>query len=176
MNNIITEEIKHNQTWDEWLMRGVYWAASKSKDKKTHIGALIVKDNRILSTGFNGLPAKVRDLDERLERPLKYLYVSHAERNAIYTAAKHGISTDGCVLYTNALPCSDCVKGIIQSGISEIVVHTQFNDYCKIISRPEWEKHAEISNVMLNESGVYVRSFDMILGINSYIDGKQIEI
>jgi len=94
--------------WNEWFLQGVYWVASKSKDPKTKIGALIVKDKRIISTGFNGIPIGVNDDDElRHQRPEKYKWYEHGERNAIYAAARYGINTDGAILYTNALPCAD---------------------------------------------------------------------
>ena len=112
-----------NIGWNEWFMQGVYWVASKSKDPKTRIGAILVKDNRIISTGYNGLPQGVLDKPDRLERPLKYLFISHAERNALYSAAKYGITTEDSVLYTNALPCTDCMKGVIQSVQGSALVY-----------------------------------------------------
>ena len=73
--------------WNHWLMQGVYWVASKSKDPMTKIGALIVKDRRIVSSGYNGIPSGVNDaLEARSQRPDKYKWYEHGERNAIYAA------------------------------------------------------------------------------------------
>jgi len=75
--------------WNVWFMQGVYWVASKSKDPKTKIGALIVKDTRIISTGYNGIPIGVDDnVETRHQRPEKYKWYEHGERNAIYAAAR----------------------------------------------------------------------------------------
>ena len=162
--------------WNEWFMQGVYWVASKSKDPKTRIGAILVKDNRIISTGFNGLPQGVLDKPDRLERPLKYLYVSHAERNALYSAARHGIVTENSVLYTNALPCTDCMKGLIQSGIKNIYIHKQFEDECGKITRIEWEKHKSISMQMCKEADIQLHEINIKLGIETLLDGKIITV
>lgn len=171
------EENKNHLSWTEWYMRGVYWIASKSKDPRTKIGAILVKNNRIISTGYNGFPQSVKeDIKDRWERPLKYLFVSHGERNAIYAAAKHGSPTEGCTIYTNALPCSDCMKAIIQSGITKVVIHKQFEDHCKNVNRPEWEKHAEVSMMMSKESGVDIEIADYFLNIETLFVGKIIKI
>jgi len=75
--------------WHDWFLQGVYWVASKSKDPKTKIGAILVKDRRIISTGYNGIPIGVDDkIDVRNQRPEKYKWFEHAERNSIYSAAK----------------------------------------------------------------------------------------
>jgi len=150
--------------WNEWFLQGVYWVASKSKDPKTKIGALIVKDKRIISTGFNGIPIGVNDDDElRHQRPEKYKWYEHGERNAIYAAARYGINTDGAILYTNALPCADCARGIIQSGINDVYIHRQFND-------------DNATFTMFNESGVKIFAIDKVLGCKAYFDGKVFDI
>lgn len=163
--------------WNEWFLQGVYWVASKSKDPKTKIGALIVKDKRIISTGYNGIPIGVDDtIETRNERPEKYKWYEHGERNAIYAAAKYGIDTKGSILYTNALPCADCARGIIQSGIKEVYVHKQFNDMCELAQREQWKGHDNVTFTMLNEAGVQIHSIDKIIGCKAYFDGKQFDI
>lgn len=110
-------------TWDEYFIRMAFLVASKSKDTSTKVGAVIVgPDHEVRSTGYNGFPRKVKDdVLERLERPEKYLWVVHAEQNAIYNAARVGIATNGCTMYLNWEPCSICAGAIIQAGIIEIV-------------------------------------------------------
>jgi dCMP deaminase len=72
--------------------------------------------------GWNGFPRGVDDdVDERHERPAKYLWTEHAERNAIYNAAAIGAATAGCTMYLPWYPCTGCARAIIQSGISEVV-------------------------------------------------------
>ena len=163
--------------WNEWFLQGVYWVASKSKDPKTKIGALIVKDKRIISTGFNGIPIGVADKNEiRNERPEKYKWYEHGERNAIYAAARYGINTDGAILYTNALPCADCARGIIQSGIKDVYIHRQFNDLCNAAQREHWKGHDNATFTMFNEAGLNILAIDKVLGCKAYFDGKEFDI
>ncbi len=169
--------MKDNTSFINWFMEGVYWVASKSKDPKTKIGAILVKDRRIISTGYNGIPIGVDDrLSIRNERPEKYKWFEHGERNAIYSAAKHGISTEGSVLYTNALPCADCARGIIQSGIEEVYIHKQFNDLCNAAQREQWKGHDNATFTMFNEAGVKVFMIDKTLGCVAYFDGKEFQV
>ena len=163
--------------WNEWFLQGVYWVASKSKDPKTKIGALIVKDKRIISTGFNGIPIGVNDDNElRHQRPEKYKWYEHGERNAIYAAARYGINTDGAILYTNALPCADCARGIIQSGIKDVYIHRQFNDLCNEAQREQWKGHDNATFTMFNEADVKIFAIDRVLGCKAYFDGKVFDI
>ena len=162
-------------TWDEWFMRMVYVVASKSKDKSSKIGSIIVNHNQIVKIGYNGFPSGVDDnVIERHARPAKYSFTSHSESNAILFAAKDGVKTDGCILYTNGLPCKDCAKDIIQSGIKTVIYHKQFddkwNDYD--FKREHWAGHDHITTTMFNESGVSTKIFDKVLNVKSMIDGK----
>jgi len=163
--------------WHDWFLQGVYWVASKSKDPKTKIGAILVKDRRIISTGYNGIPIGVDDkIDVRNQRPEKYKWFEHAERNSIYSAAKHGINTDGAILYTNSLPCVDCARGIIQSGIKCVYIHQKFNDLCNAAQREQWKGHDNATFTMFNESGVEVHTVPRILGCKAYFDGKVFDV
>lgn len=163
--------------WNVWFMQGVYWVASKSKDPKTKIGALIVKDKRIISTGYNGIPIGVNDDNKnRHQRPEKYKWYEHGERNALYAAAKYGIDTNDATLYTNALPCADCARGIIQSGIKNVYIHQQFNDLCNATQREQWKGHDNVTFMMLNEADVNVFVVDRVLGCKAYFDGKIYEL
>jgi len=163
--------------WHEWFMQGVYWVASKSKDPKTKIGALIIKDKRIISTGYNGIPIGVDDNNEsRHQRPEKYKWYEHGERNAIYAAAKYGIDINGAFLYTNALPCADCARGIIQSGIKEVYIHQQFNELCNTTQREQWKEHDNTTFSMFVESDVKVIIINKILGCKAFFDGKEYDL
>lgn len=112
-------------TWDEYFIRIAMEVAKKSKDDSTKVGCVIVGEHHnVLSTGFNGFPRGVdEDLLLRWVRPTKYLFVEHAERNALYNAARHGVRLEGATAYLNweACPCTDCARGFIQSGIRAVV-------------------------------------------------------
>lgn len=145
--------------WDEYFIGLTYQVADKSKDKSTHVGAIIVgPDNEIRSTGYNSQPRGAQDnLDERHLRPEKYLWFEHAERNAIYNAARMGTALKGCKIYLNYLPCPDCMRGVIQSGITEVIIHKNFPGAETITN---WNDQFERSNVMAHECGVKIRFWD----------------
>lgn len=156
-------------SWDEYMVTIAMAVAQKSKDPSTKVGAVIVGEHRnIISTGFNGFPRGVREhvkscgphpgLDEeRWSRPAKYLRVEHAERNAVFNAARHGIRLEGSRMYLNwePCPCTDCARAIIQSGIIEVVgPDIPFGGVGKGI-------HYDVDDVaksMLSEAGVATRT------------------
>lgn len=112
--------------WDDYFCSMLPLVASKSKDNSVKIGAIIVgPDHEIRSTGYNGFPRGIIDKPARFERPEKYVWTEHAERNAIYNAARIGVSLKDCTLYLNWWPCPDCARGIIQVGIKEVIIHTK---------------------------------------------------
>lgn len=168
METIIKSEI----SFDEYFMRMVYLVASKSKDPSSKIGAILVKNGNVVSSGFNGLPQKVIDFSSRyLNKEIKYQMVAHAECNSIYYAARHGISTAGASLYTNGLVCCECSKAVIQAGITRIIYHEQFagmND--------KWIKSVEFSKIMLDEAGVKIDIFDKKLGLTALCNGDSIKV
>jgi dCMP deaminase len=123
------------------------FVADFSEDKSKQVGAVIVRDNRVISQGYNGLPTGVLLNEERQERPLKYSFFEHGERNAIYTAAKMGHAVNGSTMYCNWYPCTDCARAIIQSGIIRLVT-----------SRPDpessWIESMMAAETMMLEAGV----------------------
>lgn len=112
-------------SWDEYFMGIAMLSALRSKDPSTQVGACIVNsDKKILSMGYNGMPRCCSDDEfpwERSGNPLdsKYLYVCHAELNAILNYDSGNVR--GCTVYTTLFPCNECAKAIIQSGIAEVV-------------------------------------------------------
>ena len=115
--------------------------AQRSDCLKRQVGAIIVKDNHILSTGYNAAPEGIKGCNERgfcnrqdshQGENLCLCMSSHAEQNAIALAAKHGISCEGATIYINLFPCSSCMKSIINSGIKEIVYREKYNDQLSV--------------------------------------------
>ncbi len=112
-------------SWDEYFMGIAVLSSMRSKDPSTQVGACIVNtDKRILSMGYNGMPRCCSDdeypwdkTDSALDS--KYLYVCHAELNAILNCAFGSVR--GCTVYTTLFPCNECAKAIIQSGIAEVI-------------------------------------------------------
>ena len=112
-------------SWDEYFMGVAELSAMRSKDPSTQVGACIVsQDNKIMSVGYNGMPKSCSDDKfpwDREGSPLdtKYLFVCHAELNAILNY--RGGSLEGSKVYTTLFPCNECAKAIIQAGFSEII-------------------------------------------------------
>lgn len=111
-------------TWDEYFMGIAILSSQRSKDSNTQVGACIVDaNNKIVSLGYNGMPIGCSDDNMPWDRdgePLdtKYMYVCHAELNAILNS---NMALQGTILYVTLFPCNECAKAIIQSGIREIV-------------------------------------------------------
>lgn len=186
-------------SWDQYFMTLTYVVAMKSKDERTKIGALIVgADHEIMSTGFNGIPRGVYDdvklvqkrrteqlpflpllkYMDRHERPEKYNWYEHAERNAIYNAARMGLSTLKTTMYTNGVPCVDCARGIIQAGINRVIVHQQWEDRGKYIENKKWRESSERTNEMFEEAMVELKflSEKIVDKITGLSDGNVIEL
>lgn len=162
------------ENWDEWFMAHVYLAASKSKDIRTKIGAVLVKDKRIISNGYNGFACGVADSKERYEnKELKYQFIVHAEHNSILQCARFGTSSNGSTLYTQGIACAECCKALIQGGVAEIVCHKQWPN---LTHSQKWVDSIAISNIMLEEAGIKIRWLDKILGLKGFLDGKEIDV
>jgi dCMP deaminase len=132
------------------------WASCYQSDRK--IGAVIVKNKRILTTGYNGAPAGIKTCVERGECLRKkrgiesgtrqeLCYAIHAEQNAIIQAAKLGISIQDATLYCTHQPCVICAKMIVNSGISRVVYREGYPD--------------EFAREMLKEGGVSLERFEL---------------
>ena len=143
--------------WIEYFLQIAETVKLKSKDQRTQIGAVIVgSDNEIVSTGYNSFPRGINDdIQERQERPEKYYWFEHAERNAIYNAARIGVSTLNTTMYmTCDISCADCARGIINAGISKIVFSKSNKPWNTI-----WKDSAERSIQMFKEAGIDVKYF-----------------
>jgi dCMP deaminase len=141
--------------WVEYFLNIAEQVKLKSKDQSTQIGAVIVgEDKEVLSTGYNSFPRGLDDsLQERQERPEKYFWMEHAERNAIYNAARIGVSLKNSTIYlTSGLPCMDCARGIVNSGIKTV--------YCKQVcttkNKDKWDESQKKSLELLRECDIDV--------------------
>lgn len=108
-------------SWPEFHMLTAEFFAQRSKDPSTHVGAVAVDaSNSILETGYNGLPRRVRDLDERMVRPEKYLWTAHAEANLVSAAARPRL--EGSTVFVTHLCCSRCAGQLINAGVTRVVI------------------------------------------------------
>ena len=113
-------------TWDEYFMSIALLSAKRSADPSTQVGACIVdSNNKVVSIGYNGMPRGIDDSDLSWNRngtdlDSKYLYVCHAEFNAILNT-RDGSQLKGCRVYVTLFPCNECAKAIIQTGIKKVI-------------------------------------------------------
>ncbi len=131
-------EIKERPEWDSYFMAITILVSKRSTCIRRSVGAVIVKDKRILSTGYNGAPSgiahciEVGCLRDQLKVPSGEKHELcrgiHAEQNAIIQAAFHGVSIKGATLYCTNQPCSICAKMIINAGIKNIFYQEGYDD------------------------------------------------
>ncbi|OMI06305.1 CMP deaminase [Bradyrhizobium brasilense] len=143
--------------WDRRFMELAATIGSWSKDQSAKTGCIIVgPDKLIRSTGFNGFVRGVDDnVASRHERPAKYSWTEHAERNAIYNAARLGVSLLGCTIYINWFPCIDCARAVVQAGIIRLVgLEPDRTD-------PKWGADFEFALAMFDEVELEVALFDL---------------
>lgn len=147
--------------WDEYFKGIAEVVKQKSKDESTKIGAVIVGgDNEIISTGYNSFPRGLDDdVEERQQRPEKYSWFEHAERNAIYNAARIGVSVKDSTMYlTCGIPCVDCARGIINSGIKNIYC-VKGEHISHGLKGTHWNENIQKAKKMLVECGVNIHYY-----------------
>lgn len=137
-------------SWDEYFSSIAGLVATRSTCLRRNVGAVVVKNKQVLTTGYNGAPSGITHCDERgcLREKLKVpsgqrheiCRALHAEQNAFLQAARHGVSLEGATLYITIRPCSICARMIINAGIKKIVFKGDYPD--------------ELALEFLNEAGV----------------------
>lgn len=140
---------------DEYFMEMAQLVSSRSTCLRRRVGAVIVKEKRVLSTGYNGSPKGTKHCEElgcirvRMNVPSGTRHELcrgvHAEQNAVTQAAYFGVSVDGATIYTTTYPCSMCAKILINAGIREIVYSEGYAD--------------DLSKELLGEAGIKIREY-----------------
>jgi dCMP deaminase len=156
-NEVAEEVLDKRPGWDEYFMEIAYQVSRRTTCLRRAVGAVIVKDKRILATGYNGVPVGIEHcltrgcLRTQMGIPSGEKHELcrglHGEQNAIIQAAKHGISIGGASIYITTQPCIICAKMLINAGIQEIIFDADYPD--------------ELTRGMLDESGVIVRRFSI---------------
>jgi dCMP deaminase len=141
-------------SWDQYFMNIAHVAAERSSCSRRHVAAVIVKDKRVISTGYNGTPRGVKNCDDggcprcnsdvASGHGLDECLCCHAEENSIVQAACHGISINEASIYTTYSPCLLCAKMIINAGIKEVIFHQRYSI-------------DSTSSQLLNDAGVTLR-------------------
>lgn len=138
-----------SEKWDRRFLNLAKHISEWSLDPSTKVGAVAVKDRRVLATGYNGLPRGIADLPGRLNnRDEKYLRTVHAEANIVAQAARFGIDLFGTTVYVwPFLPCCNCTTLMIQAGVRRIIVP-------ELPIPDRWQSNFDLSREMLQEAGV----------------------
>lgn len=152
-SNVVTEKNKRRPDWDNYFLDIVELVSKRSTCLRRAVGAGLVRDSRILATGYNGAPSKLQHcldigcLREQLKVPSGERHELcrglHAEQNAIIQAALHGVITKGATLYCTNHPCVICAKMIINAGVVSIVIRDGYQD--------------KLAAQMLKEAGISVK-------------------
>ncbi|MBR2521683.1 MAG: cytidine/deoxycytidylate deaminase family protein [Coriobacteriales bacterium] len=148
-----SKTIAERPSWDEYFLTITRDVADRSTCIRRHVGAIIVKDKRILATGYNNVPSGIAHCTERgclrdelgIPSGQKHELCRglHAEQNAVIQAAKHGVSIDGSIVYCTNQPCVVCAKILINAGVTEIIYENPYPD--------------ALAEEMLAEAGVKLR-------------------
>jgi len=148
--------MEERPSYDEYFMEMAHLVAKRSTCLRRKVGAILVKDKHILSTGYNGAPKGLKHCSEVgcLRRELsipsgerhEICRGLHAEQNAIIQAAVFGISIKNSVLYCTNTPCVVCAKMLINAGVNEIVYSGEYPD--------------DLAKKMISESKIKIRNFD----------------
>lgn len=143
-------------TWDLYFFKMAQLVASKSKDRSTKVGAIIVgPDNEVRSTGYNGYPRSVvDDVDGTHDRAKRLMHTVHAEANAIVAAARVGTPTKDCRIYVTHWPCAECTKLIIQAGIREVIAPNPSEELYQ-----RWKDSIDAGLLMFREAKVTARAY-----------------
>ena len=143
--------------WDTRFLELSESIATWSKDPSRGVGAVIVSPmKQVLATGYNGLPRGVEDHPERLERPVKYDLIVHAEMNAIIQCARNGTTPVGATMYSSFSPCIQCTLSIVQAGIARVVTRAIAE------GDAHWNESLEKSISMLKEVGIEYTVMDAV--------------
>jgi dCMP deaminase len=141
--------------WQQYFMEIAHLVSRRSTCTRRRVGAVLVKDKRMLATGYNGAPsglahcAAIGCLREKMQVPSGQRHELcrglHAEQNAIIQAAAHGISIQGAMLFCTTLPCSICLKMLINAGITDIVYEDGYAD--------------DLTQELLREAAINIKKF-----------------
>lgn len=155
-----------------YLREAVNWAMECSHDPCTKNGAVLVARDGKMVGAANRFPLSVQHRPDRLERPMKYRWIEHAERAVIYEAALSGVSTLKSRLYCPWFACCDCARAIIMAGVKEVIGHAK----CREATPERWAAEILAAETMLAEAGVGMRLIFDTLDKTILFDGKEMTL
>jgi dCMP deaminase len=142
--------------WDIRFIKLAQEVSTWSIDPSTKVGCVLVKNKRVISTGYNGFPKNISDnFDRLMDREQKYEITVHAEVNAVTTAALHGVSTEGSTAYITLMPCSRCASVLINAGVTAVCV------LANPVTPDRWLSNFILASNLLAEAGVTYQTIDI---------------
>tara|TARA_A100001011_G_scaffold398330_1_gene502361 strand:+ start:858 stop:1346 length:489 start_codon:yes stop_codon:yes gene_type:complete len=150
--------------WDVRFVRMAKEVAEWSKDPSTQVGSIAVKNRKIIATGYNGFPKGIKDAPRDLyDREMKLKLTVHAEKNMIYNAVEHGVKLEGSTVYIWGLPtCEECWKGLVQVGVSRVVMpDIEFNS-------GKWKEGCKFAKEYMEDVGIEVKEYLMSFILLNY--------
>ena len=142
--------------WDIRFIKLAKEVSTWSIDPSTKVGCVLVKNKRVISTGYNGFPKNISDnFDRLMDREQKYESTVHAEVNAVTTAALHGVSTEGSTAYITLMPCSRCASVLINAGVTAVCV------LANPVIPDRWLSNFILASKLLAEAGVTYQTIDI---------------
>lgn len=159
------------QDWDQRFLQLARTIAGWSKDPSTKVGAVCVRERRVLASGYNGFPQHVGDHIARLrDRDTRLMLTVHAEANVIAYAARHGVCLHGGTIYVFPLmTCNQCAAQLIQAGINRVVVPN-------FVEPLRWQESFDAARQMFIEAGIPVARIPMTGTVEPALDGNDDEL
>lgn len=172
--------IDQRPSWDKTYMTLCYIMAMRSPDESTKVGCAITnKDNILVAMGLNGLPRGIENEPQYQERPGKYFFFEHAERNAFFNSNRTGVDIErhGHTLYITWVPCADCARAILQEGVKEVVIHRQGQEAFEMSRNDsQWgDGHKAAMHMLQNSTQApNIRWYDgdIITDVHGFFSGK----
>jgi dCMP deaminase len=156
----------------EDYLRMAVMASRNSPDPSTKNGAVLVSRNGNIVRAFNSPPPRVPLTHSRRARPEKYEFIEHAERNAIFMAARQGICTDGARMYCLWYACPHCARAIVTAGVREVVGLLALD----VLTPQRWRDSVRVGKEILCEAGVRTRLYTEPLGLKVIFADSEITI
>lgn len=152
------DRIKKQRDWDKFFLRLAFFWGQRSCETSSKNGCIITNEQNVqLSQGYVGMPRGIEPTERRLnERPYKYFWHEHAERNAINNAARNGLSLLGSTFYITGEPCASCARGIVSVGARRVVVPKSgyFTNRTNDKPNADWQPSIKAGRKMFSEAGL----------------------
>ncbi|MGG6449299.1 deoxycytidylate deaminase [Pseudobacillus badius] len=136
LNGLVSKELSRVEQWHDYFMGIAEKASEMATCDRLHVGCVIVKDKRVIATGFNGSicgHAHCDDVGHLYNDEGRCIRTVHAEQNAILDCARRGVATDGAVAYCTHEPCEHCTRSLVQAGIKAVYFKHRYVN--------KWNKH-----------------------------------